>query len=253
VTANTTYVALFERTTYTISYVDQNGEKLTDSALTTVVDYTEALTIPSVLTGKLVTGVTYTVDGVNQATKQTDGSYQILSSAINSDITVTVSTMTAKWRIIKWYDYLGSMGKDVAILETEQLASGGYTLGTYGDMIYSSKYDGYAMLVEAGTTEAQLTAMLSVSSTDAASVHYDGNVDEDTFSNGAIRVNSGDAGVLYSITSKTATFNVTVMMCLESDVNGDGTVDGTDSQLIERAYLTGKTVVELQAASAAAE
>jgi uncharacterized repeat protein (TIGR02543 family) len=249
VTANATYTAHFAAGQYTVTFpLDSNNESVTVTYDPDKTD--EGVDFTPDSNGKVVIGVTYTVENVKDGDgnpkeftpiKNNDGSYTIPASNVTGNVTVSYDTIDGKIYFISNDVYnaapTGTDGYDMkiaVIVAAEDAAGDGKTLSVTGDhpIYYSSKYQGFVVFVDHDATAASVAAMLNKAEGSAVKISYDGDIDD----NGSVNV--ADAGNILMLQNKmTLNFTTTDLMRFESDVNGDGKVISSDSQWVQNDYV----------------
>ena len=187
--------------------------------------------------GYTLESVSYTV-GTGSAVTLTvsGGQYTIPGTALTDDVTVTVTQhVTGSVTFITFEDYKGApMGFKVLLLEAT--VPEGYKYQYDGtDLFKSDKYAKYACFVPADVdAETALYTIACVAGT-APVINYDGNVNQSP--DGA--VTSADAQLIYDLytglikyVSDSDFSKVSEKMRLAADINGDGTVDTADAQIV---------------------
>lgn len=185
--ASATFYAVFAKETYDVELADG----LTADRTTAQVGDDIVITPES---GRAVTAISYTVDGVNPTVinAAADGTFTIPGSAVTGKITVSIGTeLTVKFITASEYKVLADNTKIAVILASANGTK--YTLSNAldGDVLYySSKLGGYAVIVPAATSAADLVKGITSVAEDAPVVVYDGDISEDG------DTHSGDAAML---------------------------------------------------------
>ena len=172
--------------------------------------------------------------GSTVALTASGGQYTIPGTALTGAVTVTVTQrVTGNVTFITFDNYKGApTGFKVLLLEAT--APAGYKYRYDGaDMFWSEEYEKYACFIPAGDdADTALSDITCVSGT-APVIKYDGNVNQSP--SGLVDI--VDAQLVYDLYTGTylsdSTFgSVSEKMRLAADVNGDGTVDTSDVQII---------------------
>ena len=221
-TANATYTLQVVNATFDVTIP---GE----AAPVTAVHGTDLTFAPK----QFATGATYTVVGGvtdKTAVKDENGNYTIDGADIVGAVTVTYTyldglTKDTQWVFVTNADYKVLADNNVKLaLLTNAAANKGYTLGTYGDMVWSEKYNAYVAIVKATDEAAALSAKLTAATTAATKIDYTGDL------NGDGNPTAADTAVInaaiFHITG--LTYTITDDMRLEMDLNGDKTVSTAD-------------------------
>jgi uncharacterized repeat protein (TIGR02543 family) len=226
-----TYTAHFQKASYDVTWPTGytgpfNTAKLGDTNLT----FTPALD------GKIVTGVTYSVDATGGVTDKAltpdaNGQYTLDGNDIIGNVTVKFTTEDGVFEHVYYDEYAalkdGSKTK-IVILHTDKRTDGNkYTLNGYGDMFYSSVYGGYVSIVGETETDATLSAKLLTVSGTATEINYNGDV------NGDGVVNAVDAGDVYDLLGHVEGYEVSDLMRLSCDVVGSDSADATEKAVTE--------------------
>ncbi len=187
--------------------------------------------------GYTLESVGYTVGSGSAVTLTVSGGqYTIPGTALTDDVTVTVTQhVTGSVTFITFEDYKGApMGFQVLLLEAT--VPEGYKYQYDGtDLFKSDKYAKYACFVPADVdAETALYTIACVAGT-APVINYDGNANQSP--DGA--VTSADAQLIYDLytglikyVSDSDFSKVSEKMRLAADINGDGTVDTADAQIV---------------------
>ncbi len=187
--------------------------------------------------GYTLESVSYTVGSGSAVTLTASAFlYMIPGTALTDDVTVTVTQhVTGSVTFITFEDYKGApMGFKVLLLEAT--VPEGYKYQYDGtDLFKSDKYAKYACFVPADVdAETALYTIACVAGT-APVINYDGNVNQSP--DGA--VTSADAQLIYDLytglikyVSDSDFSKVSEKMRLAADINGDGTVDTADAQIV---------------------
>ncbi|MGN0985788.1 MAG: beta strand repeat-containing protein, partial [Candidatus Enterenecus sp.] len=222
VTGAATYTATFKDATYS---VDNNGT-------TGTVTHGENYTFTPAVEGQIVTDVTVTIGGtVVTIDPNPDGSYTIPGDAITGNVVITYTSITAHFEFISYDQYAaGISGKQIAILVTDKVADGSYSLTGYNEAYYSVKYGGYVWFVNDTETEATLSAKLSAKTGAATELTY-----EDGDLNGSGTVTAADAGIINDVLhqnsaadSVSLAYTIGDKLRFELDVMGDKSVTTKD-------------------------
>jgi hypothetical protein len=226
--SSVTYVANFEKDTYTITWPDGYTAGPATAQLGDNVTFTPALD------GKIVTGVTYSVDATNgvtgkAATLNEDGTYSLDGNDIIGNVTVKFITMDGKFEHVSYDMYAalkdGSNTK-VVILHTDKLATGSvYMLTNYTNMYYSDVYGGYVAIVNKNETDATLSAQLKVVAGTVVEIKYDGDVNSDGV------VDFADAGDVYDLLGHVEGYEASDLMRLSCDVVGSDSTFGSEKSV----------------------
>lgn len=225
--ADTTVTAVFDDATYSVTAVDISGVPKTATHGT-------KLTFTPTVEGKVVTGITAKIgETAVTVTKNVDGSYTIAGDAITGNLTITAQTVTGSWSFIGKDTYIAlSNNTKIALLTTDQLASGNYLLDNQG-MYWSSKYKAYVKIVGKDETAQTLTAKLAFNASLAAqTLSYTGDI------NGSNTVTPADGGMINDeLHSVKREYTLTEKERLEMDVNGSQEVSTEDIMSILRKYV----------------
>lgn len=225
--ADTTVTAVFDDATYSVTAVDISGVPKTATHGT-------KLTFTPTVEGKVVTGITAKIgETAVTVTKNVDGSYTIAGDAITGNLTITAQTVTGSWSFIGKDTYIAlSNNTKIALLTTDQLASGNYLLDNQG-MYWSSKYKAYVKIVGKDETAQTLTAKLAFNASVAAqTLSYTGDI------NGSNTVTPADGGMINDeLHSVKREYTLTEKERLEMDVNGSQEVSTEDIMSILRKYV----------------
>lgn len=222
VTADVTYIVAGKHSSFTVNYDENNTETATHGT-----DYQINTALAG--DGKVVTGVTAKIGETPLTVAENNGVYTISGDQIIGDITVTFTVVAAEWEFIDFAGYAAlesGSGTQVAILKTNKLSSGTYALTGYGDMFWSEKYAGYAYIVNQNETAVTLSGKLASNSNAVAELQYSGDI------NGSGTVTAADATIinaaLQMLVSDQLTYQVSVRMRLEMDVDGSRGVATSD-------------------------
>ena len=183
--------------TYTVTFIDARYSVTWPAGVTGQENATHGtdLDITPTLDNQILLGVQYKVGNGDYVplTANDEDKYIIPGEEIIGDITISYDIVDGSFTFITEY-MAAPVGEKIAVLDTEKLENGGYSLGeTYGDMYWSSKYDAYVCFVANSETEESLASKLSRATVNATEIEYTG------------------------------------------DINGDGSVDPTDSAIISAA------------------
>ena len=186
-------------------------------------------------TGSTLVSVSYTAgSGTSVALTATGGQYTIPGTALTDDVTVTVTQrVTGSVTFITFDDYMGAPTGFKVLLLTAAAPEGYKYRYDGADLFWSEEYEKYACFVPVGLDAgAALTAMTCIAGT-APVIKYDGNVNQSP--SGLIDI--VDAQLVYDLYTGVyladgAFGRVSAKMRLAADVNGDGTVDTSDVQII---------------------
>jgi hypothetical protein len=246
-TEATTITAVTKQTTFIVTMPDgstvekKGGETMTIAA-------------PSV-TGEIVTGVKYLVDGETSAKNaelQKDGSYTF---EVTGNTTVSYDTVVGTLRIIERKDFRSAVqGKKVAVLETSASAGAGnaFSLGKYGVFFSSSAYttkngvNTYVVFVDEAETVATLSPLVTVVEGENKAIDYSGDV------NGDSKVTVSDSNAVLTlllVDDADQTYTIDDAYRFRADVTADEKVTVNDAETIQDAALQGVTVPQLSASS----
>lgn len=187
-------------------------------------------TAKPVSVGYLLSEVTYQINGGEaiSLSPNDDGSYTIPGSEITGNITIKAAASSVVWNFITEDQYAAApAGKQVAILNVSALADETYTLTNYGNMFWSSEYDGYVCFVDNSETSETLTPKLTVSQVPTVSISYSGDINGD----GSV-TSSDSAPITAALHEFDVTYEITDLMRFQFDVTGDKMVTTSDIQWI---------------------
>jgi hypothetical protein len=185
--------------------------------------------------GKEIVSVAYTVgSGSPVVLTAIEGIYTIPGSALTADIIVTLTQkLKGTVSFIGFDDYKGAP-TGFKVLKFAANPPEGYKY-QYNDteMYYSEKYQLFVCFVAADVNEGTALAGISCVEGTAPEINYDGNVNQ----SGAGLVNIIDAQLVYDLytgvyLTDPAFEIISPVMRLAADINGDGSSDTTDVQII---------------------
>lgn len=215
--------------TYTVSFVPASFAVTWPEGFVGVEEatYGTDLVFTPVCDGKVVTSVVYSVENgvaAKMAIKNSDGTYTILGSDIIGDCVVEFNAIDATFDGISYEDYKGmAAGKQIAVLETEKLATGTYCLDGYGDMFYSAKYGGYVSFVDESENAESLAAKLAMNNNTVIEIKHNGDI------NGSNTVTAADSAAINDVLHQVdMQYVLDDKMRFELDVNGDHKVSTAD-------------------------
>lgn len=176
------YTAVTSDAKYTVTFTHATY-KVTGMTDTTSATHGTDLDITPTLDNQILLGVQYKVGNGNYVTltANDEDKYIIPGEEIIGDITISYDTVNGSFTFITEY-MAAPKGEKIAVLDTEGLEKGGYSLGeTYGDMYWSSKYDAYVCFVANDEDAESLASKLSRATVDATKIEYTGDINGDGF------------------------------------------------------------------------
>lgn len=206
VTASATYTAKYERSTITITTTVNNGVPTTDSTH----EYGEAYTISKVAGGNengftVITGAPIVKCGETTITATYEnGKWTVPAASVTGNLSVSYDQISvSKLIIVEGKDGYKAApeGKNLVVLQTNQLNSGYLMYSSVSTFYYSERYGGYAAFIDAGVANANGSNNAAVLEGIAK---YNGNASDyvvsymgDISGNGA--VTSVDAGIVNDV------------------------------------------------------
>lgn len=190
VDGNATYTVTFKDATYEIVVywaTDEDNTEFDDKDPGVDATHDTDVTFTPHLDDEVVYAVWYAVGDVDltegdpwtELVADEDGAYTIPGEDITGTITIFYDTVDGDFTFIT--DYMAAPdGEKMAVLETQKLDNGGYSLGdAYGDMYWSSKYNAYVCFVDNSEDADSLAPQLSPTAVDATAIDYSGDVNGD--------------------------------------------------------------------------
>lgn len=227
VTGDQNYTVKFVPATYSVTWPE--GVDGVDHAT-----YGQDLTFVPQVDGKLVLGAGYRVGqgDVIALERGEDGSYTIPGSAITGDLTIVLDLVDGTWELVSGQNFMAApVGTQVALLKADKREAGTYALNGYGDMFWSSAYEGYVYFVDEGESADTLTQKLTVSGNQVSEIDTSGDI------NGDGKVSSADAAAVNAVLHGLELADqLSDQMRFAMDVNGDKTVSTMDIKLILDRY-----------------